>query len=338
MRARPELSPNPSTSRHAAMVVGVLSRCAPLVLLSPSLVWAAASDLPPEVGWDYGVIQTGRAAALSGADLAQSSSVGAMFSNPANMAASRVYHVGALASIWPEASRQTYAAAVVDSSTSSTSLAGGLAAAWTIQDPDGISRRGSDLRLGLAFPFSQQFRMGMAMRYLAFRQQGEGPLGPSLASGGLDGDSIIRGFGVDAGVTLQPNRNLALSLVGLNLNSPGHGFQPTWVGGGVGFGNDQFTVEGNVISDFTTWDETSMLAMLGGELLVSDTFPLRAGYRYDQGAESHGISGGVGYIDRSVSLELGVRRTVVGPGATAIVLSFSYHVESAGLSESGDLY
>jgi hypothetical protein len=313
----------------------------PLVFSLLSVISAIAhaeSSLPPEVGWDSGMLETGRSAALGGADRAVSSSVGAMLSNPANMVANRAYDIGAFASIWPEAKRQSYGAAVVDSSTSSTSLAGGLAAAWTIQDPDGIDRRGSDLRLALAYPFSPMFRLGISGRYLAFRQDGEGPLGPSLASGGLDGEVIARGFGVDAGVTLQPNKLFSLSLVGTNLNSPGNGFQPTMVGGGVAVGQTEFTVEADAVADFTTWDRTATRGMLGGELLVADKFPLRAGYRYDGGPRWHWLSAGAGYVDQSMSLEFGVRRTINGEGATAIVFTFTYHVESSGAGSSGDMY
>jgi hypothetical protein len=247
--------------------------------------------------------------------------------------------VGAFASIWPEAKRQSYGAAIVDSSTSSTRLAGGLAAAWTIQDSDGIDRRGSDLRLALAYPFSPMFRIGLCGRYLSFRQNGDGPLGPSLASGGLQDEVVARGFGVDAGATLQPNKLLTLSMVGMNLNSPGNGFEPTMVGGALAIGQNEFTVEGDVVADFTTWGRTTMRGMLGGELLVANSFPLRAGYRYDEGNKWHWLSAGLGYVDRSMALEIGARRSLVKEGATAIVLTFTYHVESSGAgSTSGDMY
>ncbi len=309
------------------------------VCVISSTAWGADPQAKPEIGWDRGRLETGRSAALSGADLAFGSSISALLSNPANMAASRIYHVGAFASLWPEAARQSYGAAVVDSSTSSTGVAGGLAAAWTVQDPEGINRRGSDLRLGIAFPFSRQFRIGASARYLSFRQNGTGPLGTSLASGGLAGEPILRGFGVDAGATLQPSPSLALSLVGFNLNAPGNSLQPMLAGGGVGYGTGVFTLEANAIADFSTWEKTSTLASGGGELLLADRYPLRAGYRYDTGTERHAASVGAGYIDRSMSLEVGLRRTVGHEASTTIVFSFTYHVESAGMAtSSGDIY
>ncbi len=298
---------------------------------------AGASDLPPEVGWDYGDVDTGRSAALSGAQRSFSSSYAALLSNPANMASARVYHVGALASIWPEANRQTYGAAIVDSSTSSTRVAGGFAALWTVQDHSGINRLGSDLRLGLALPFSEKFRAGVTGRYLSLRENGNGPLGQSLASGGLSDKSIVRGFGIDVGATLQPNPSLAVSVVGVGLNGASTGFQPTVLGGGFGWTNNGLTLEGDAAADFTTWERTTMRLMAGVEYLLGDHYPIRAGYRWDSGLHNHQASAGVGYISSAFSLDIGARRSFGEFGATAIVFSFAYHVESSGMgSNSGD--
>jgi len=296
--------------------------------------FAAGSSLPPEVGWDNGDMDTGRGAALSGAQRAQSSSYGALLSNPANMTSSRVYHVGALASIWPEASRQTFGAAIVDSSTSSTRLAGGFAALWTVQDHNGINRLGSDLRLGLALPFSDKFRAGVAGRYLSLRENGGGPLQPSIASSGLRDKSIVKGFAFDVGATLEPAQGLAISLVGTGLNSAGTGFQPTVLGGGVGWTNGNLTIEGDAAADFTTWDKTTMRLMGGVEYLVGDHYPIRAGYRWDSGLEAHAASAGIGYISNVFSLDFGARRSFGEFAATALVFSISYHVESSGVGST----
>lgn len=296
----------------------------------------ASATPPPEVGWDYGEVDSGRGAAMSGAQRSFSSSYGALLSNPANMVSSRVYHVGALASIWPEAKRQTFGAAIVDSSTSSTRLAGGVAALWTIQDHNGIDRLASDLRLSLAMPFSEQFRAGVTGRYLSLRENGSGPLGASLASGGLRNESIVRGFGIDVGATLQPtNSNVAISLVGVGLNSAGSGFQPTSVGGGIGYGMQSFTIEGDALADFTTFDRTTMRLMFGGEYLLAEHYPLRGGYRWDSGQEAHSASLGVGYISSAFSLDVGARHSFGGNAATAVVFSVAYHVESSDSTTSG---
>ena len=199
-----------------------------------------------------------------------------------------------------------------------------------------MDRKATDLRFALAFPFSDQFLVGVGGRYLWLKQNGEGPLGDSLASGGRPEQDIVKGFAFDAGVTVKPSDFFAISLVGNNLNNPGHGFQPTSVGGGVGVGTKDVTVEGDLLSDFTTWDKSTVRAMGGVEILIADHYPIRGGYRYDDGAKSHAVSGGVGYIDRTFSAELALRRVLSDPGATAIFFGFTYHLEASGLTPSAD--
>ena len=237
------------------------------------------------------------------------------------------------------ASRQSYGAAAVDSIVSSARLAGGIGGSWNIQDKDGLDRQWTDLRFAFAFPFSDQFAVGLGGHYQWLKQSGLGPLGDSLASGGLRDEMIVRGIGVDAGVTVRPIPALSLALVSNNLNDPGHGFLPMSVGGGAGVAADLFTLEGDVVADFSTWTKTKWRGMAGGTLLLGESFPLSAGYRYDSGPKSHAASLGAGYVTREFSAELGLRRIVVGEKATAIVLDLRYHVDASGLTPSaGDTF
>ena len=89
------------------------------------------SSTSPEQGYDLGEIQSPRALAFGGAQVALGTSTTALFLNPANLPLARVYHFEALAAVSPEAQRQSYGGAVVDSSTSS--LAGGLTGTWNLQ-------------------------------------------------------------------------------------------------------------------------------------------------------------------------------------------------------------
>src|SRR5689334_3376728 len=76
---------------------------------------AHAETPPPEVGYNYNVIETPRITAMNDAVHALSNSTEALFTNPANMSVSRVYHLTALAQVWPESHRQSYGIAAVDS-------------------------------------------------------------------------------------------------------------------------------------------------------------------------------------------------------------------------------
>lgn len=267
-----------------------------------------------------------------GADRALGSSVSALFDNPANMAAARVYHASAFAQVWPEAGRQSYGLAAVDSVGSSSHVAGGLGATWTRQDPDGVDRTATDLRLALAYPFSEKFFVGMGARYMWLTQNGLGPLGSSYASGGLSGEKIFKAFSFDLGLTVKPGGGLAIAAVGNNLTGGDTGFQPITIGGAVGYAKGIFAVEGDMVSDLVTYGEAKVRSMFGAEILIGDHVVARGGYRYDQGMHSHSGSLGVGYIDKQFSMDLGARHVLKGDRATAVVLSLTYHIESSGLA------
>lgn len=316
-------SPLPCSSPRA--VAAVLSTAA---FLAAGGSAAEPSKIPPELAWNYGDVETARSTALGGAVRAFGPATTALYANPANLAATQVYHIEALGQIWPEGRRQSYGATAADSVTSR--LAGAIGGHYTIQDPDGFKRKAIDARIGLAFPLSDKLFIGAAGRLLRLEQNGLGPLGSSPASGGLRNALIINGVTFDAGLTLKPTQTFAISVVGQNLTNPGTGIQPTSVGGGLAFANTDLTLEADVVNDFTTYNASKIRAMGGGELLVSNHFPIRAGYRYDQGQKTQWISGGAGYLDQSFAVEASVRRSIDGPGATAIVVGVQYFLESTG--------
>jgi len=290
----------------------------------------------PEVGYNYNEIETPRITATNGAVRALSNSTEALFYNPANMSTSRVYHLSALAQIWPESNRQSYGIAAVDSVGSSARVGGGIGATYNTQDTNGINRNWTDIRGAISYPFSDQLYMGVGVHYMRLRQNGEGPLGASVASSGMSGEYIVTGFTFDAAGTFKIVDGLALTIVGVNLNHPKTTFQPTSVAGGIGFGKELFSLEADVVADFDTWDSTKIRAMGGGEYLLADHFPLRAGYRYDDGAKSHSVSAGFGYLDTTFGAEIAVRRVVSGDPATAIVFGFSYHLDSGDIASQGE--
>ena len=301
-------------------------------LTTTALARAERSTLPPETGYHYGEVEDARWAACGGALRALSSGTTSVWANPAGMAKAQVYHIGANAQIWPEARRQSYGAAAMDSVTSQ--VAAGIGFNWTEQDPDGLKRQSQDLRLALAYPFSPQVSFGVTGKYLKLQQNGLGPLGRSYASGGLTDEPIVNGFTFDAGLRASPSDNVSFGLLGSNLSNPGHGLQPTSAGGGIGVGTNDFFVEVDALADFTTWQKTTARAMAGFELLAADHFPVRLGYRYDAGAESHAVSGGLGYIDPAFAVEFAARRTVSGDAATALIFTVQYFVESSGMTRA----
>ena len=201
-------------------------------------------------------------------------------------------------------------------------------------DPDGIKRQWTDLRLALAYPLGDRFHLGVTGRYLRANQGvSRGPFGASLASDGTPGESIVNEFTFDAGAAIAITEQLRFAVSGRNLTAPGTGLLPLVLAGGLGWSNQTVTVEGNSLVDFTTFGDARMRLMLGGEVLLADRVPLRAGYRFDAGTKTQSVGLGGGYVDRRFSIEVGARRDVVADNpATMISAGIRIFIDSGNVS------
>ncbi len=315
--------------------LGIAFAFACAIATSSSLAEASPSTTSLEQGYDLGEIQHPRTVALGGAQQVWGGSTTAVFVNPANLPLYRVYHLEGLAAFSPEARRQSYGGAIVDSSTSR--LAGGLGGTWSTMDPDGIRREWTDLRLALAYPLGDRFHIGLTGRYLrALQGTGRGPLGPSLASDGNAAGPIANTISVDAGIAVALSERFRLAATGRNLTAPGNRFMPLGVGGGLGWSNQVVTAEANSLVDFTTFGSARARAMAGLEILLADHFPIRGSYRYDAGLRTHAVGLGAGYVDRRFSVEVGARRDVVADHpSTMLSVGIRLFIDS-GSSGSSD--
>src|SRR5260221_4513229 len=73
---------------------------------------ADPSTTSPQQGYDLGEIWMPRGVALADAQVALGTSTAALYNNPGSMPFARTYHFEALASVSPEARRQSYGGAV----------------------------------------------------------------------------------------------------------------------------------------------------------------------------------------------------------------------------------
>ncbi len=316
-------------TRHAAPL-GLL--CALFGAVRPAS--ADPSPLDPEIGHNYAELDTPRMTALGGAMRASSNSLSALYSNPANMAIAKVYHVGAYAQIQPEARRQTYGGAIVDSLISSSGLAGGAGGSWTMQDRDGIDRQWMDIRFGLAMPLGDIIYVGLAGRYITLQQNGVGVLGQSYASGGIRGSNIIQTMTIDAGLTVRATPELKFAITGNNLTALDTALFPIMGGLGASYDTEDFSISSDLTMESRTYDKVRLRARAGGEILFADQIMVRLGYRFDQGPYSHAVCGGLGYVNKLFSIDASVRRSVAGPSYTAITFGISGHIESMNLGAS----
>lgn len=328
-----------SSSRPIASIVHVACAAfAGVVLLFPSLASADPSTVTPEQGFDLGDMEHPRPLGMGGAQYATGTSTSALMSNPANLTSARVYHLEALAAFSPQARRQSYGAAIVDSATNR--LAAGLAGTWSMVDPDGVRRTWFDLRIGAAYPVAEKLSIGLGLRYLRLEQPiSTGPLGASLASGGVPDSPVVSAFTFDAGMTLMPTEGLRIAVTGRNLTNPENGYLPTQLVGAIGYSATKFAIEGDVLTDFSTYGTPKPRAMLGGEYFIADRFPIRGGYRFDVGTNTHALSLGLGFVDKKFSIEGGVRHEIVAVHpATFFGFGLRYFIDSGSqnTAETGD--
>jgi len=325
---------------NAKRVLGLaaaLSLTVGVVTTVTSPASAEPSVLPTAFAYNYGETETARSAGMGGALTALGAGVNAPFVNPAAMGLTRSYHISALGQFTPEAARQLYGGAIVDST---RKWSGGMSVVGGFMDPDGINRSQVDVRLAVAMAISKSFHLGVSGRYLNLDQEGVGPLGSSRASGGLvdpedpgGRNALVNTLTFDAGLVIRATDALHFGVVGRNLSYPNNGLLPTVVGGGVGYGTNDFSIEVDGLVDITSYSKPNPRAMAGGEYLLVDRVPLRLGYRFDllngSGFEpSHQVTGGMGYLDKRFGVDASVRRTVAGPSATTVVVTLSYFVDA----------
>ncbi len=326
----------PSAARFRATATRLLGGLA--LILTPSLSSASPATVSPEQGYDRGELNTPRAMAMGGAQNALGVSTTGLYLNPANLPFARVYHIEASGMLSPEARRQTYGGAVVDSVLNRFGLSAGFAGNWSISDPDAVKRTWIDLRLSIAIPLGDRFAIGMTGRFLRAEQAvGKGPLGESLASDGTPDKTVVNAPTVDLGFTAAFTKEFRLGVVGHNLSNPGNAFLPTSLAAGLGYGSREFSIEAGAHIDFTTFGKPKVRAMGGAELFILDRLAIRAGYRYDDGFRTHAVSLGLGYIDRKWSIELSGRRDIVGDlQGTQTVLSLRYFYDATGVNDEPD--
>ncbi|WP_437967756.1 hypothetical protein WMF04_50875 [Sorangium sp. So ce260] len=311
---------------------------------------AAAEELPPQLAYAYGENETPRSAALGGALRALGNGTSAVFLNPSAMVETRVYHLQALFQGSPEAGRHAYGGVVVDSVTGNLAGAISFVGGFVDMGEGGLRRSYIDARVGLAYPITDRLFVGVTGRYAKITQDGtlgerwldNGPVSGGLRDpeevneqGDVDGrHAFVNELTFDAALTVKATDNLYIAAVGQNLSYPDHGLLPTTVGGGIGFGTDDFSIEVDGLADLNSYRDITYRLMAGGEYLVADRFPLRAGYRFDQGADQHALSLGAAYVGTQFAVEGTVRRALAGGGPTTFVVGLSYHLESSGLTRA----
>jgi hypothetical protein len=124
-----------------------------------------------------------------------------------------------------------------------------------------------------------------------------------------------------------PGSGFSISALAYNLIQLDTPLAPTIVGGGAGFQvRETLTLGADVLFDVTSFMQPELTVGGGIEYLVAGEVPLRFGYAYDAGRGEHTLTGGIGYIEQRVGVELGLRQSLEGPRGTEVLLALRYFV------------
>ena len=278
------------------------------------VVTTAAADAPREQTYE-----TARGLGMGLGARASAQGTSALSYNTANLGLGQLYHIETMASFIPGDRAWAYGGAIVDSMTSK--VAAGLSFHGFHGSGD-RALRGYDGRLGLGIALSDKIGIGIAGRYMSLRSRRENAAGESIGAG-------VKAFTLDAAIRVSPFTGFHIAALGSNLIPTDSPLAPMLLGGSASYGYEAvFAVAVDVMVDLKTFAEPELLIGVGVEYLAGESFPLRVGYRRDQGRSLHQVTAAVGYVDPRFGIDMALRQDVGAvDNDTQLLLNLRYHVQ-----------
>jgi len=236
-----------------------------------------------------------------------------IFTNAASLAARRRY---SLESTWfldrvgSDTAIQALGASAVDSETGA--VTGGFAYTHVLSGP----WVGNLFHLPIAFPLAGSLFGGVTGKY----QSLSGPQNDEM-----------RAFNVDASAFWQASSLIGLGVSGYNLLDTGHRqIQPRAFGAGVSVGDDRrFHVAADWRGDEHRQGKLTSLYAVGGELLLGDMVPVRAGLMKDETRNASFWSAGLGLVTTGgFGVDLGYRQRFEDPREWTMAVAVKVYILS----------
>ncbi|MBK8171507.1 MAG: hypothetical protein IPK60_14335 [Sandaracinaceae bacterium] len=265
-----------------------------------------------------------RAVALGTGVRASAASTSALAQNPANLSLTRVYHLEGTTTYEPGVGRFAFGTAIVDSS--SSRLGAGLSFRGLVGGDD-TAYGGLDFRGGLSLPVSDALGIGVSVRYVSL--PGVMPDGTQV--------NYAKGLTMDAALRATLIPNLHVAVLGSNLIDRHSALVPVRVGGSASYTiADTLTLGLDAMFNLSqNVPGAPLLIGAGVEWLSGNAVPIRVGYAYDELTRTHYFTGGLGYIDQSVGIDLSIRQALSGENATYLMLGIRYFYDASGGSQTG---
>ncbi len=223
----------------------------------------------------------------------------AVLVNPANLGLGRLYHAEAVLQYVPTARAFSYGTVVADGSTER--LRAGVASRG-ILGRDEREYRGNDNRLALGMALGDVIGVGLSLRYLRLRTRDQ-------TSDGYPVSPEVRAITLDTALRVTPFEGFHIAAYGYNLIRTGSVLAPQQFGGGIAYQYEGvLQVGADLIVDTTTFRDPTLLYGAGVEWYAGQQYPLRLGYRRDEGRKLHGLTASFGFVAERYAVELGWRQ------------------------------
>ncbi len=271
-----------------------------------------------------------RAIALAGAMRASpSAGTSSLYLNPALMSTAPIFHLEGMYQYTAKEHMNMGGAAVVDSVTSV--VAAGMAFNYSGIERARFKHSAYDGRLALSGGIGKVFFVGATGRYIFVDQNRSvnqwGPAGPPALPS--SGSQQVDGVTFDAGAAVKAGNVLTLGVAGYNLTNTGSAFAPIQLGSGLSVSLlEMLLLEGDVLVDFTSHDETGVELNFGAEVFVAGTVSVRGGYKYDIYYGIHSAAGGLGYVHSKFAVDFGFMREAREDGRTIVSLGFKLFINN----------
>lgn len=234
-----------------------------------------------------------------------------IFTNAASLAARRRYSLESswlLDRVGADTAIQALTASAVDSETGA--VTGGIAYTRVFSGP----WTGNLFHVPIAFPVASSFFLGVTGKY----QSLSGPANDEMRAGN-----------VDASAFWQPSSLVGVGVSGYNLLDAGHRqIQPRAYGAGVSLGDDRrFHLAADWRGDEQRRGKLTNLYAVGGELLLGDAVPLRAGFTRDETRSASFWSAGLGIVTSGgFGLDVSYRQRFEDPQERTIAVAIKMFV------------
>lgn len=309
-------------------------RCAPrglVALTGTALLTGFAGVTPAHAVRD---LLTTRALSMGGALRAAATGTSAPLLNPATLATSRSYVVDTLYQFRSTDDSSQFFAAIADSVTTTVAAAlyysyGSADPRRTMAQPDGpaiaLTEKHQNHEIGgtLAVPLGEWLAIGVTGRYLHYR------VDPPSNAPASASKTRLSHFTLDAGGTVSLGERLRVGVIGYNLIPVDDRLSPQGLGLGLAFSSGAgLTLAFDSVLDFSSDPKALSATLHGGlELLVGESYALRAGAQHDTFLQASYVTAGVGLLSSRVGLELGLRQQVDGGTGTLISAAIKVFVQ-----------